>query len=102
MNDKEFTNTTEAHSLFALGRIVVTRGALSLLGQHGVLPMQLVSRHVRGDWGYLNPEDVIANNEALAGNDRILSNYLIDGDDRVWVITEWGRSTTTLLLPSEY
>lgn len=102
LNEKERTHMKEAPGLFALGRIVATPGALSLLSRHSMSPMQLISRHVRGNWGCLDPDDVTANNDAVSGNDRILSNYPIDGDDRVWVITERDRSVTTLLLPCEY
>jgi hypothetical protein len=102
LNEKKRTHLKEAPALFALGRIVATPGALSLLERHGMSPMLLISRHVGGDWGSLDPEDEAANNEAISGNDRLLSNYPIDGDDRVWVITERDRSVTTLLLPGEY
>jgi hypothetical protein len=102
MNAKELTHMKEAPGLFTLGRIVVTPGALSLLSRHGMTPMQLIFRHVRGDWGCLASDDVTANNEAISGNNRILSNYPIDGDGRFWIITEWDRSVTTLLLPCEY
>jgi hypothetical protein len=87
--------------LFSTGQIVSTPGALSLLEQFGVSPLSLISRHIRGDWGTLSNEDVTANNNAVSLGNRILSSYPL-GDDRVWIITEWDRSATTLLLPDEY
>jgi hypothetical protein len=102
MNAKELTHTKEASDLFPLGQIVATPGALDLLTRHGISPMLLLVRHVRGDYGSLTSEDVAANHAAVSGYDRILSSYPIDGDDRVWIITEWDRSVTTLLLPCEY
>lgn len=102
MNAKEISHTKQASDLFPMGQIVATPGALNLLGRHGMSPMLLLCRHVRGDWGDLDREDADANHAAVSGNDRILSSYLIDGDGRVWIITEWDRSVTTLLLPCEY
>jgi hypothetical protein len=102
LNAEELTHTKEASDLFPMGQIVATPGALNLLRQHGMSPMRLFARHVRGDWGSLDPEDAAANHAALSGSDRIFSNYPIDGDDRVWIITEWDRSVTTLLLPCKY
>ncbi len=34
---------------------------------------------------------------------RIVSSYLVDSDSaKVWIITEWDRSSTSILLPEEY
>jgi hypothetical protein len=56
------------------------------------------------DWGLgvVGPEDWAANDRALADGDRLLSSYLTDGGTKVWIITEWDRSVTTVLLPEEY
>lgn len=102
MNAKALPHTKGAADLFSLGQIVATPGALDLLMRHRISPIRLLLKHVRGDWGNLDPEDAAANHAALCGNARILSSYAIDGDDRVWIITEGDRSVTTLLLPSEY
>lgn len=100
---KENLNSDEtAPVLFSTGQIVATPGALRLLERHGMSPMLLIARHMRGDWGSLDPDDAAANTAAVSSCDRILSNYPVEGDDRVWIITEWDRSVTTLLLPSEY
>ncbi len=37
--------------LFTLGQVVATPGALKVLDAHGVLPLDLLKRHVCGDWG---------------------------------------------------
>lgn len=87
--------------LFSTGQIVATPGALRLLEQHSILPITLIERHIRGDFGIIPPEDTVANNDAVSQGNRILSSYPI-GNERVWIITEWDRSVTTLLLPEEY
>lgn len=43
-----------------------------------------------------------ANEEALVYGTRLLSCYRTTGDDRLYIITEWVRSMTTVMLPSEY
>lgn len=64
--------------------------------------MDLLSRHVRGDWGDLPKEDREENNLSLAKGFRLLSSYRTTADEKIWVITEADRSVTTLLLPEEY
>lgn len=86
---------------FALGQIVATPGALRLLEQHAIAPLTLLARHASRDWGIVPAEDAAANEQALLNGERVLSSYPV-GDGRVWIITEWDRSISTLLLPDEY
>ena len=87
--------------LFELGQVVATPAALDLQERHSMTPMQLLQRHVSGDFGDLCDEDKEANNEAIWNEERILSSYKI-GDEKLWVITEADRSSTTILLSNEY
>lgn len=93
--------------LFAMGQIVATPGALSLLEQHGISATELLRRHVRGDWGDLGREDRKTNDEAVSDGGRIFSSYPLKSE-KVWIITEAtgedgvSRASTCLLLPSEY
>jgi len=87
---------------FSPGQIVATPGALALLEEHHCVPIDLLSRHLRGDWGDLPPEDAGLNDDALNRGGRLLSAYRIGENARMWIITECDRSVTTLLLPSEY
>ncbi len=89
--------------LFDLGRVVATPGALALLTAAGENPADLLDRHVRGDWGEVPPEDARENARSLKYGWRVMSSYPVgDAGERVWVITEADRSSTCLLLPSEY
>ncbi len=88
--------------LFPLGHIVATPPALSVLQTHGIQPVTLLQRHVIGDWGDLDPEDVQANTDALAHGWRLFSSYAIADGVKVWIITEADRSVTTLLMPDDY
>jgi hypothetical protein len=89
--------------LFDLGRVVATPGAMTLLASAGVNPARLLERHASGDWGEVPPEDARENERSLKYGFRIVSSYPMGGDgEKVWVITEADRSSTCLLLPSEY
>ena len=88
--------------LFPLGQIVATPGALHVLERCQVDPHALVSRHQTGDWGEVCPADRHENELSVKQGFRILSNYPVGADERLWVITEADRSVTTILLPSEY
>ena len=98
------TTTGQAASVprFPLGRLVATPGALRLLEQHKAEPFDFILRHVGGDFGALDADDVAANEAALKWGSRILSSYPIKGNERLWIITEADRSVTTLLLPHDY
>ncbi|CAN7315492.1 type I restriction endonuclease subunit M [Variovorax paradoxus] len=107
---------------FALGRVVATPGALELMHATNSNPFVLLAKHVTGDWGEIDPEDVVTNEDALEHGLRVLSVYRLplqsvvekgaapvqpsqeadDHDNRIWLITEADRSVTTLLLPEEY
>ena len=82
-----------------LGRVVWTPGALDtftpdILGS-------CLARHQSGDWGDVSEDDRKANDEAARSGGGFMSSYDIRGD-KLWVITEADRSSTCLLLPSDY
>lgn len=89
--------------LFELGQIVATQGALEALRDAMIEPEDLFNRHQRGDWGDLCAEDRAVNRRALFFGDRLLSSYLLpETKETIWILTEWDRSITTMLLPKEY
>lgn len=94
-------NSTRTTVLFPLGQVVATPGALGLLDKEAVNASVLLQRHQSGDWGVVPEEDAQENQLAIANGYRILSSYPV-GTDRIWIITEADRSSTTLLLPEEY
>ena len=93
---------------FATGRFCVTQGVGHKM-MHD-LPFrhfceESYQRYLRCDWGELCAEDKALNDSAVANNDdRILASYVHpeNPDWKLWIITEWDRSATTLLFPSEY
>lgn len=90
-----------AQALFSLGRTVATPGALETMREHRIDPASLLARHITLDPGSLDAHDRKANREALKNGDRIFSSFVI-GEVKLWVITESDRSSTCILLPSEY
>lgn len=102
------TTTNTAYKPFSLGQIVATRGVVDTVPNPRRL--ECLSRHVRGDWGVVCPEDAARNDEASHEGYRIFSAYPIDpskpakghGKNCLWIITEADRSATTFLLPDEY
>ena len=118
-NQTETTNpdTTEPHqdvlvesdievttslALFSPGQIVATPSAVAALQTHHCLSLDLLIRHMTGDWGVVPEEDAQANQQALVDGTRILSSYELTDGVTIWVITEADRSSTTFLLPEEY
>jgi hypothetical protein len=87
---------------FPTGHLVATPGALAALTKNGQSATEFLSRHVRGDWGDVPPEDARENELSVAKGFRILSAYELNDGTRIWVLTEADRSTTCVLLPEEY
>ncbi|WP_238897558.1 hypothetical protein [Achromobacter xylosoxidans] len=88
---------------FEPGHLVMTDGVAELVQQGRFNPSAYLRRHLGGDWGDLSDNDRRQNDAALkSGEDRLFSAYEIGPSLKVWVITEWDRSVTTVLLPSEY
>jgi hypothetical protein len=88
-------------ALFRVGQVVATQGALAFCELHSINPLLLIGRHVGGDFGDLGDSDVQANVHAMQHDERILSAYRLH-DEKLYVITEWDRTVTTLLMASEY
>jgi hypothetical protein len=93
---------TQTHSTFLVGRIVATPGALTALQAAGQTPHEFLARHLRKDWGDLSVEDWHENELSLRAGFRLLSVYHTRLGEKLWIITEADRSTSTVLLPSEY
>ena len=83
-----------------LGRTLITPGALNSVPPEEVIVA--LTRHAQGDWGDLTEEDLRENDCALVHGARILSAYHASNMVKFWIITEWDRSATTILLPEEY
>ena len=92
--------TQKTARTFPLGQTVITSNAKETLHLEDV--QTAIGRHVGGDWGECCPEDVQCNDEALQEGARLLSVYRDRSGTKFWIITEWDRSATTVLLPEDY
>ena len=93
------------NQLFSLGQIVSTPAALEAIKEAGEYPETYLQRHVSGDWGDLEQDDKAMNNNAVTDKenpDRVFSAYAMGNGTKIWIITEWDRSATTILLLSDY
>lgn len=96
-------STHHAGPRFKLGRILATPGALEVIADTRVSIVDLLIRHLRGDWGELSDSDRQQNEQAIVAGQRIVSSYVLAGGRTVLVITEADRYyATTFLLPGEY
>lgn len=86
------------------GAIYATKGVAEYANQNPAFRVELsiiFARYCSGDWGELCQEDWEQNDHALVAGERILASYGTSAG-KVWIITEWDRSATTFLFPSEY
>lgn len=91
-------------SKFKTGRTLMTRGIAEEIAQNRKFAEFVRTsflRHISGDWGDLTDSDKRANEAALKEEDRILSAY-DENDWKIYIITEWDRSYTTIMFPEEY
>ena len=90
---------------FPMGQTVITRGVNDLIVEKEAFAKfvtQSLSRHGKGDWGDLSPEDKTDNTLSLNQELRLLSAYETPDLPKIWIITEADRSVTTVLFPDEY
>lgn len=89
---------------FELGKLVMTKGVHDKMNSDidfaiGVL--ESFERYRSCDWGDHCSEDKAENEKALRNGERIFALYNI-GNEKIYIITEWDRSVTTILFPEEY
>lgn len=93
-----------------LGQVLFSMGVNELIATDSIfsqLVMNSLARHSSCDWGDLCKEDRASNDMALHEGSRLFSSYLIPedvmtGHKKIWIITEWNRTVTTILFPNEY
>lgn len=93
--------------LFDPGSCVATPAAVEAIEKAELDFIELLDRHVTGDWGDLCEDDYQANESALECGSRILSCYRISTGQELYIITEakgddGRREATTIMLRGEY
>lgn len=88
---------------FKLGSIFSTPGAIEALAEASDDAGFYLELHSLGDWGDVSEKDKEENELSLKKGFRIVSAYILPiTDEKILIITEADRSSTTILLPSEY
>ena len=85
---------------FSLGKTVITATAKTTLPELDVV--LALQRHQSGDWGELDDHDRKMNEDGLLSEGRLVSIYKSTRGQKFYIITEWDRSLTTVLLPEDY
>lgn len=89
---------------FNLGQVVVTRQINSDIADSSKFAKEVhmsLMRYASCDWSDTCEADKPLNDEAVKHGDRILAAYETS-KGKIWIITEWDRSATTILYPDEY
>jgi len=92
---------------FSPGQVVATPGAIDALAQSGQEATFFLRKHLSGDWGEVDAEDWMHNDQSLGDGNRLLSAYRTLKGVTIWVMTEavgddGNRASTCILLPEEY
>ena len=85
---------------FPLGRLVATSNLVARVSPADV--RAAVQRHAQCDWGEVCESDRAMNDQGLLDGSRLMSVYSSSTGEAFWIITEWDRSVTTVLLPEDY
>lgn len=86
-------------SKLELGQVVQTRGIYEAFSRE---VMQAFNKYTACNWGDLDDEDKALNDAALEnGDDRILAAYKTS-KGKLYIITEWDRSSTCIMFANEY
>lgn len=88
-----------------LGQVVQTRGIYEACQEDEAFSrevMQAFNKYTACNWGDLDDEDKALNDAALEnGDDRILAAYKTS-KGKLYIITEWDRSSTCIMFANEY
>lgn len=95
-------------SRFEIGRLYITAGIAQTMQEEpefAAFAKHSFARYLACDWGEMDASDKWQNDQAVEqSNNRIFAFYLhpTRPEWKIWIITEAGRSATTLLFPREY
>lgn len=102
MQNQNTITKKENKVLFSLGQIFLTVGAREALEEANQNAMEFLAKHSTGNWGDVCEDDRKENELSLKEGFRILSSYKTKLGEKIWVITEADRSSSTILLPEDY
>lgn len=86
------------HALQA-GMLIIEADVARLILQESFDVLPLLRRHLVDDWGDISASERRQNVCAIVNGGEIFSNYRLSPLTSLWIVSEWDRSVTTLLLP---
>jgi len=99
-NPRVPNSLTDGRTRFSTGGVTASPGVLKILSQKQLV--DAVIRHQRGDWGHVDEELRQANEALIHAEGRLVSAYENQDQVEFWIITDYDRAATNVLLPSEY
>lgn len=91
---------TDGRSRFYAGGVTASHGVLNHLSDKELV--DAVIRHQRGDWGNVDARQRGINERGIDAECRLISAYESKDGTEFWVVTDYDRAATNVLLPSEY
>ena len=86
------------------GKIYITERMIQAMiedGEFHTSVLNMIFRYIAGDWGEMCESDKRLNDNAVKDGDRVVAAYE-SKKGKVYIITEWDRSVTTVLFADEY
>lgn len=90
----------EHAELFPTGKWTITAAAISLLAQHHIDPAGIIWRHRTGDWGDVDLDQAMVNNDAVLFGGPIRSSYPV-GTEFVHIATITGGTITSIYMTED-
>jgi hypothetical protein len=90
---------------FNMGKVVMTRAINDTVAESGLFSKEVLNalrRYFNCDWGDMCAADIKANDNAVrSNNDRIVAAYKTS-EGKIYIITEYDHSYTTILFAGDY
>lgn len=91
---------TDRRIRFSAGGVTASSEILQIISQKELVDS--VIRHQRGDWGLVDEKQRQANEAAINAEGYLISAYQTKNKVEFWIVTDYDRAATNVLLPSEY
>ncbi len=97
---------TSSNPKFNVGKITITLFAQLALERSGQKIDEFLNQHKKGIWGEITKEETEENEKTVISKNRngkkIISSHVTSFQEYLWIITEFSKNMTIVLLPHEY
>ena len=91
---------------FSIGKLTITLFAELALERAAQKAEEFLSMHKNCKWGEITNEEKQQNDQIVSSknktNKKVLSAYVTEFHECIWIVTDFGKKQTTILLPHEY